>query len=81
MEGANEFGWWWASAIIVGIALSTAWGLNDLRLGKARFNMFGLGERVSREDEPFEFWMAVGSKLIVLPVGAFALWRGWAFWF
>ena len=33
-----------------------------------------LGNRVARDEEPFEFWLAVGSKFLMLPVGCFMLW-------
>lgn len=64
------------TGVFVMTVVSVLWGINDLRRGSARFNFWGFGERVSREDEPFEYWLAVGSKLAPLPVGIFMLWFG-----
>jgi len=70
----NAFGIFWTGTVVVIMVISLLWAVNDLKRGSARLNFWGFGERVSREDEPFEYWLAVGSKLAALPVGAFMLW-------
>ena len=70
----DAFGIFWTGGVIVMMVVSLLWGINDLKRGSARLNFWGFGERVSRDDEPFEFWLAVGSKFMALPVGAFMLW-------
>ena len=57
------------------IVVCLAWGINDLKRGSARSNWFGFGARVTRADDPFEFWIAVGSKFLGVPVGLFVLWQ------
>jgi hypothetical protein len=60
--------------MLVGLAGITnlAWAINDLKRGSARMHWYG--QRVQRREEPFEFWMAVGSKFLAVPVTAFMLW-------
>ena len=70
----DAFGIFWTGGVLIFTIVSVLWAINDLKRGSARLNFWGFGERVSREDEPFEFWLAVGSKLLALPVGIFMLW-------
>ena len=74
MDSADAFAWFWSGGVVIMMLVSTAWAINDLKVGSVRMNLWWSGGRVSREVEPFEFWLAVGSKLLVLPVGAFMLW-------
>ena len=66
----------WCAMVIIMTVVNVAWAINDLKQGSARFGWgwWGQGERVNRDDEPFEFWLAVGSKFAALPVGLFMLW-------
>jgi hypothetical protein len=70
----DAFTLFWCASVALIVVVHVAWAINDLKRGSARLHFWGFGERVSREDEPFEFWIAVGSKLIVLPVGVFMIW-------
>lgn len=74
MNEFDAFGIVWCSLVGLAIVVNVAWAFNDLKRGSARNHWFGA--RVERAEEPFEFWMAVGGKLIVLPIGAFMLWFG-----
>ena len=66
----------WCAMVVLITAVNFAWALNDLNRGSARFGWGWLarGERVRRDEEPFEFWVAVGSKFLALPVGIFMIW-------
>ena len=70
----DAFGVLWTGGVLLFMIVSVVWAINDLKRGSARLNFWGFGERVSREDEPFEFWIAVGSKLLALPIGVFMIW-------
>tara|TARA_Y100000991_G_scaffold211069_1_gene193129 strand:- start:285 stop:533 length:249 start_codon:yes stop_codon:yes gene_type:complete len=74
MDSFNAFGLFWSGGVLLMMAVSTAWAINDVKKGSARLNMWGFGNRVARDEEPFEFWLAVGSKFLMLPVGCFMLW-------
>jgi hypothetical protein len=74
MDSFDAFGLFWSGGVLLMMVVSTAWAINDLKSGSARMNWMGFGDRVHRYEEPFEFWLAVGSKFLVLPVGAFMLW-------
>jgi hypothetical protein len=71
---ADAFIYFWMGGVVLMMCIGLAWGLNDLKKGSARLSWVGFGRRVSRNEEPFEYWIAVGSKFLVLPVGAFMLW-------
>lgn len=73
MDRGSAFAVVWTGLLLLMMVVSVAWAVNDLRTGSARLNMM-FGSRVRRDEEPFEFWLAVGSKLLILPVGAFMLW-------
>jgi hypothetical protein len=70
----DAFAVFWCTMVGLIVVVNVAWAVNDLKRGSARMHFWGFGERVSREEEPFEFWIAVGSKLIVLPIGSFMIW-------
>jgi hypothetical protein len=61
--------------VVLITVVNFAWAINDLNRGSARFGWgWRRSERINREDEPFEFWLAVGSKLVAVPVGIFMVW-------
>jgi len=70
----DAFAIFWIGGVLLFTVVSVLWAINDLKRGSARLHFWGFGERVSREDEPFEFWVAVGSKLLALPIGIFMIW-------
>ena len=74
MNEFDAFGIVWCTGVALAIIVNTAWAINDLKKRSARNHFFG--QRVERAEEPFEFWMAVGGKLIVIPIGIFMLWFG-----
>jgi hypothetical protein len=75
MKQVDAFLVFWCVLVVVITGVNFAWAINDLNRGSARFGWgWRRSERISREEEPFEFWMAVGSKLIALPVGIFMIW-------
>ena len=75
MKSIDPFIIFWTTMVLVIVAVNFAWAINDLNKGSARFGWGWRGsERVSREEEPFEFWLAVGSKFAAVPVGGFMIW-------
>jgi hypothetical protein len=65
----------WCTMVVIVTGVNFAWAINDLNRGSARFGWgWRRSDRIGREDEPFEFWVAVGSKFAALPVGIFMLW-------
>ncbi|MXO90042.1 hypothetical protein [Pontixanthobacter aquaemixtae] len=74
MDTVDAFGYFWSAMVVIMTIVSVAWGINDLKTGSARLHLMGFGNRVDRDKEPFEFWFAVGSKFMMLPVGIFMLW-------
>ena len=75
MKQADTFIIFWCTMAVLITAVNFAWAINDLNRGWARFGWgWRRSERISRDEEPFEFWIAVGSKLIALPVGIFMIW-------
>jgi len=62
----------WCVMVAIITVVSVAWAINDLKRGSARFGFFG--QRVQRAEEPFEFWIAVGSKFVAAPMGVFMIW-------
>ena len=75
MKHFDPFIIFWCALVLVITAVNFAWAINDLNRGSARFGWGWRGsDRISREDEPFEFWLAVGSKFAALPVGVFMIW-------
>ena len=44
------------------------------KVGSARMSFYST--RVTREEEPFEFWLAVGSKFLAVPVTVFMFTMG-----
>ena len=62
--------------VVMGI-VSFLWGLNDLKSGSARVSLFSM--RVEKYKEPFEYWIAVGSKFLLVPVAIFMLFFGLEF--
>jgi hypothetical protein len=76
MNNGTAFLIFWCAMVVLMGAVNLAWGLNDLRRGSAR--LYWHGTRVEREEEPFEFWLAVGAKFLAVPVTAFMLWFAWS---
>ena len=70
----------WIFGVVLTGVVNFAWAINDLRTGSAR--MFWYGARINRTDEPFEFWLAVGSKFMAVPVCGAMLWFAYStiFW-
>lgn len=68
----------WCAMVALIAAVSVAWAINDLKKGSARFGVFG--QRVERAEEPFEFWLAVGGKLLAAPIAVFMLWFALSGW-
>jgi len=54
------FPYFWLGVVTLIGTMNVAWAVNDLRVGSARFSW--MSTRASREEEPFEFWMAVLGK-------------------
>jgi hypothetical protein len=75
MKHIDPFIDFWCTMVAIITVVNFAWAINDLNRGSTRFGWGGRrSDRISREEEPFEFWVAVGSKLIALPVGIFMIW-------
>jgi hypothetical protein len=75
MKQFDAFLVFWCAMVVIITGVNFAWAINDLNRGSARFGWgWRRSERISREEEPFEFWLAVGSKLLALPVGIFMIW-------
>ena len=75
MKQADTFLVFWCGMVVIITGVNFAWAINDLNRGSARFGWgWRKSERISREEEPFDFWVAVGSKLLALPVGIFMIW-------
>ena len=75
MKHLDPFVIFWCTMVIVITGVNFAWAINDLNRGSARFGWgWRPSDRISREEEPFDFWVAVGSKLAALPVGIFMIW-------
>ena len=75
MKSVEPFFIFWCSMVVVITGVNVAWAINDLNRGSARFGLgWRRGDRIDREEEPFEFWLAVGSKFAALPVGIFMIW-------
>ena len=75
MDEFHAFGYFWLGMVTLIIGVNVAWALNDLKVGSAR--MGWMSARVRRDEEPFEFWLAVGGKLVgALLVGPFFIWHG-----
>ena len=47
---------------------------SELRSGIARLHVWPSGQKIMRDEEPSQFWFAVSTKLIVIPVGLAMLW-------
>ena len=75
MKHVEPFMIFWCAMVVVITVVNFAWAINDLNRGSARFGWgWRRSERINRKDEPFEFWLAVGSKLAALPIGIFMIW-------
>jgi hypothetical protein len=77
MDRFFAFQYFWLGGVaLIGI-VNIAWAINDLRTGSARLNLWRGGGRAVRYEEPFEFWLAVGGKLLTgLVVAPFMFWFG-----
>ena len=62
MRGSDLFPFVWLTMVTIFGIVSVAWGINDLRSGSARLGQWSAA-RVRRDEEPFEFWLAVFGKL------------------
>ena len=75
MKQVDPFIIFWCAMVVVITVVNFLWAINDLNRGSARFGWgWRRSDRINREDEPFEFWLAVGSKFAALPVGIFMIW-------
>jgi len=74
MSQFDAFGIFWCSVVLIIGCANLAWAINDLKQGSARMSWYG--NRVQKSEEPFELWLAVGSKLLAVPVCLFMLWFG-----
>ena len=76
MKHVDPFIIFWCTMVLGIVVVNFAWAINDLNRGSARFgwSWWRQGDRINREEEPFEFWLAVGSKFAALPVGIFMIW-------
>ena len=72
MTKFDAFSGFFCAFIALIVLVNIAWAINDLKRGSARFSWWP-GDRVMRDEEPFEFWLAVGSKLFMIPFGAFMI--------
>jgi hypothetical protein len=61
MSGPELFPYFWLGMVMIFGLVSVAWGVNDLRRGSARLGQWS-SSRVNRDEEPFEFWLAVLGK-------------------
>jgi len=67
----DAFNWFWRAMVLAIVGINVAWGRNDLKRGSARLSWYG--SRVDRNEEPFEFWLAVLGKFASVPVGIMML--------
>ncbi len=72
MNNVGAFLIFWCSLVALFGIVHFAWGIHDLRRGSSRMGWYR--DRVKRDEEPFEFWVAVGSKLLAAPVAVFMIW-------
>jgi len=76
MDSARAFPYFWLGGVALIAVVNIAWAINDLRTGSARFSLIR-GDRMSRDEEPFEYWLAVGMKLLGgFVVAPFLFWFG-----
>jgi hypothetical protein len=69
MSAPDLFPYVWLGLVALIGVVSPVWAINDLRQGSARLGWHS--GRVSRDEEPFEFWLAVGGKFLALPMSIF----------
>ena len=74
MSAGDAFPYFWLALVAAGGIVNAAWAINDLKRGSARFSWYS--SRANRDDEPFEFWMAVLGKFAAVPVTGFMFWFG-----
>ena len=77
MTAFDAFPYIWLAGVAIMVIVNVAWAINDLKKGSARLSWYG--SRASREEEPFEFWLAIVGKLAALPIGMFMFWFGLSF--
>ena len=70
----DAFGIFWCLLVATIGLMNGAWAVNDLKRGSARLSWYA--SRVDRNEDPFEFWMAVISKMVGVVVSGFMLWFG-----
>ncbi len=75
MNNFDIFPYFWLSGVLIFGVVSSAWAINDLKVGSARMGQWSKS-RVSRVEEPFEFWLAVGGKFIGSIVACFMFYFG-----
>ena len=61
MTGPELFPYFWLGMVMLFGLISVAWGINDIQKGSARLGQWS-SSRVKRDEEPFEFWLAVVGK-------------------
>jgi hypothetical protein len=75
MEHFDIFPYVWLTGVVVMGATSLACAVNDMKVGSARMG-YWRGARVKRNEEPFEFWVAVGSKFFASIMACFMFYMG-----
>ena len=70
----DVFPHFWLSMVAIMGTVSLFWSINDLKTGSARLSWHS--DRVTRADEPFEFWIAAGGKLLGFVVAIFMFTMG-----
>ena len=74
MKAFEVFPYVWLGLVAVFGIIHPIWAVSELRSGKARLSW--RGGAIIRDEEPFPYWIAVGSKFLALPLAAFMFWFG-----
>lgn len=67
----------WLTIVATIGAVSLAKGIYELNKGEARSRMFGgYSDSVSKDDQPFYYWLIIGGDFAGVLVTAFMFWMG-----
>jgi hypothetical protein len=64
----------WLGGVALLAVTFLVWSIYELRRGEARWGW--VGTKVSREEEPFYFWMLVLGRFAGFVMGCFMFWLG-----
>ncbi|HEY0327018.1 MAG TPA: hypothetical protein VGC46_13715 [Allosphingosinicella sp.] len=74
MNSFDAFAYFWLGGVAFIGMLCLAKAVRDLRAGEARWRL--MGDKITRADDPFYYWLSVISDLFGVVVTGFMFWFG-----